>query len=67
MFFPEASFWTQENIKYMTYEYERSNVNLDVTANKRTLEKTDHFDISAHLTLDFMSRIIGYSNSYKLI
>jgi len=63
MFFPEASLWTQENIEYMTYEYERSNVNLDVTANKRTLEKTDHFDISAHLTLDFMSGMVHVSGS----
>ena len=58
MFFPEASLWSQNNINDNSFQYDRLNVNLEVTANKKKLDKTDHFDISAHLTLDFMSKYI---------
>ena len=58
MFFPEASLWSQNTINDNHFTYDRRNVNLEVTANKKTLEKTEHFDLSAHLTLDFMSKCI---------
>ena len=60
MFFPEASLWSQKTIKNNSFQYDRRNVNLEVTANKKTLDKTDHFDISAHLTLDFMSMYFSF-------
>ena len=56
MFFPDASLWNKDTIDNNTFEYDRRNVDLEVTASKRTLEKTDSMDISAHLTLDFMSK-----------
>jgi len=63
MFFPESSLWSQETINSNFFEYDRRSVNLDVSANKRTLDKTDHMDISAHLTLDFMSGMVHVSGS----
>ena len=56
MFFPESSLWSQDTINSNSFQYDRRNVNLDLSANKRTLDKTDHMDISAHLTLDFMGK-----------
>ena len=58
LFFPESSLWSQDTINSNYFEYDRRSVNLDVSANKRTLDKTNHMDISAHLTLDFMSKIL---------
>ena len=58
LFFPESSLWSQNTINSNYFEYDRRSVNLDVSANKRTLDKTDHMDISADLTLAFMSKIL---------
>jgi len=63
MFFPESSLWSQDTINSNSFQYDRRNVNLDVSANKRTLDKTDHMDISAHLTLDFMGGMVHVAGS----
>jgi len=63
LFFPESSLWSQDTINSNYFEYDRRSVNLDVSANKRTLDKTNHMDISAHLTLDFMSGMVQVAGS----
>jgi len=63
IFFPEASFWDKSTIRKSMVEHDKFDVNLEVTANKRTLDKTNHFDISASLTLDFMSGMVHVSGS----
>jgi len=63
IFFPEASFWDKNQIRESMVEHDKFDVNLELTANKRTLDKTNHFDISASLTLDFMSGMVHVSGS----
>merc|ERR1719427_1677160 len=63
MFFPESSFWTRTTIDDNKSQTNKFETKAEFNSDQRTLSKTSHMDISASLSMDFMSGMVHVSGS----